>query len=76
MRLDFGRRCKLGKAKVAQLDVTPSIIEDVSWLEILQAQAAALGTPWSPLKLLKDAQQLPHRLAVSRQRQECRIPCG
>ncbi len=43
MRLGFGRRCKFGEAKVAELDVTPSIIEDVGWLEILQAHVIALG---------------------------------
>ena len=43
MRLSFSRRCKFGKAKVAELDVTPSVIEDVGWLEILQVQVIALG---------------------------------
>ena len=43
MRLSFGRRCKFGEAKVAELDVTPSVIEDVGWLEILQVQVIALG---------------------------------
>ena len=39
MRLSFGCRSKFGKAKVAKLDVTPSVIEDVGWLEILQVYA-------------------------------------
>ena len=43
MRLCFGRRCKFGEAKVAELHVTPSVIEDVGWLEILRVQAVALA---------------------------------